>query len=58
MCCYMYLMAYHKSPDLWFVFHPRLEMSFGMSTDFEDAILKGSTNVRVGSAIFGARYYG
>ncbi len=54
----MYLMAYHKSPDLWFVFHPRLEMSFGMSTDFEDAILKGSTNVRVGSAIFGARYYG
>ena len=32
---------------------PRLSM--GMSTDFEDAIAEGATDVRVGSAIFGAR---
>ena len=29
----------------------------GMSNDFEDAIAAGSTNVRVGSSIFGARQY-
>ena len=34
-----------------------LEISMGMSGDFEVAILKGSTNVRVGSTIFGARDY-
>ncbi|CAM9249883.1 unnamed protein product [Choristocarpus tenellus] len=34
-----------------------LELSMGMSGDFEEAIRKGSTNVRVGSTIFGARYY-
>ncbi|KAK9244089.1 hypothetical protein V1506DRAFT_461722 [Lipomyces tetrasporus] len=32
-----------------------LELSMGMSDDFEDAIKQGSTNVRVGSNIFGAR---
>jgi pyridoxal phosphate enzyme (YggS family) len=32
-----------------------LELSMGMSGDFELAISKGSTNVRVGSTIFGAR---
>ncbi|ODV92022.1 hypothetical protein CANCADRAFT_21470 [Tortispora caseinolytica NRRL Y-17796] len=32
-----------------------LELSMGMSRDFEDAISLGSTNVRVGSDIFGAR---
>ncbi|KAK9464771.1 hypothetical protein V1512DRAFT_267420 [Lipomyces arxii] len=32
-----------------------LELSMGMSSDFEDAISQGSTNVRVGSQIFGAR---
>ncbi|KAK9365279.1 hypothetical protein V1509DRAFT_571334 [Lipomyces kononenkoae] len=32
-----------------------LELSMGMSQDFEDAIRQGSTNVRVGSVIFGAR---
>lgn len=31
------------------------ELSMGMSGDFEDAILEGSTIVRVGTAIFGAR---
>ena len=34
-----------------------LELSMGMSGDYEAAILKGSTNVRVGSTIFGARDY-
>jgi uncharacterized pyridoxal phosphate-containing UPF0001 family protein len=29
----------------------------GMSNDYEVAIAKGSTNVRVGSTIFGARDY-
>lgn len=35
----------------------RLELSMGMSGDFELAIESGSTNVRVGSSIFGARDY-
>lgn len=30
-------------------------LSMGMSGDFESAILEGSTLVRVGTAIFGAR---
>jgi len=32
-----------------------VELSMGMSNDFDKAILMGSTNVRVGSTIFGAR---
>lgn len=32
-----------------------LELSMGMSNDFEHAIEVGSTNVRVGSTLFGAR---
>lgn len=32
-------------------------LSMGMSCDFEQAILAGSTQVRIGSALFGARYY-
>ncbi|CAH2448351.1 Putative non-specific single-domain racemase [Komagataella phaffii CBS 7435] len=32
-----------------------LELSMGMSSDFEQAIRQGSTSVRVGSSIFGAR---
>ena len=35
----------------------QLELSMGMSGDFEQAIEMGSTNVRVGSTIFGARQY-
>ncbi|KAI9468497.1 MAG: hypothetical protein EXX96DRAFT_590828 [Benjaminiella poitrasii] len=31
------------------------EASFGMSADYEEALLDGSDNVRVGTAIFGAR---
>ncbi|KAL4461043.1 hypothetical protein ABPG74_016515 [Tetrahymena malaccensis] len=34
-----------------------IELSMGMSQDFEKAILYGSTNVRVGTTIFGARDY-
>ena len=34
-----------------------IELSMGMSKDFEEAIKMGSTNVRVGSSIFGARNY-
>ena len=38
--------------------HPRLafdELSMGMSGDFESAIEEGSTTIRIGTAIFGAR---
>ncbi len=34
-----------------------LALSMGMSGDFEAAIGKGATSVRVGSSIFGAREY-
>ena len=34
-----------------------LELSMGMSSDFEVAIAKGATSVRVGSTIFGERDY-
>lgn len=34
-----------------------LELSMGMSGDFKDAIRYGSTSVRIGSTIFGARDY-
>ena len=33
-------------------------LSMGMSDDFTDAIAEGSTMIRVGTAIFGARHYG
>ena len=33
----------------------QVELSMGMSADFEQAILNGSTNIRVGSTIFGTR---
>ena len=32
-------------------------LSMGMSDDFENAILEGSTLVRIGTAIYGARDY-
>jgi len=34
-----------------------VELSMGMSGDYQEAILRGSTNIRVGSTIFGARDY-
>ena len=33
-------------------------LSMGMSNDYQDAIACGSTMIRVGTAIFGARDYG
>ncbi|KAH3855787.1 hypothetical protein DPMN_098356 [Dreissena polymorpha] len=33
----------------------QVELSMGMSSDYEHAILLGSTNIRVGSTIFGSR---
>lgn len=33
-------------------------LSMGMTDDFTDAIANGSTMIRVGTAIFGARHYG
>ncbi|KAF7242095.1 Pyridoxal phosphate homeostasis protein [Varanus komodoensis] len=35
----------------------KVELSMGMSTDFQHAIEVGSTNVRIGSTIFGERTY-
>ena len=35
----------------------KLELSMGMSGDFEWAIAEGSTMVRIGSAIFGPRAF-
>ena len=40
--------------------HPELgslELSMGMSGDWETAVKMGSTNIRVGTTIFGARVY-
>ena len=40
--------------------HPRLsfaELSMGMSHDFPVAIAEGATQVRIGTALFGARKY-
>jgi pyridoxal phosphate enzyme (YggS family) len=34
---------------------PRLQLSMGMSADYNEAIARGSSSVRVGSTIFGAR---
>lgn len=34
-----------------------VELSMGMSADFEHAIASGSTNIRIGSTIFGPRIY-
>lgn len=36
---------------------PSLELSMGMSGDWETATKMGSTNIRVGTTIFGARVY-
>ncbi len=41
----------HARPELWDT------LSMGMSADMDDAIAAGSTMVRVGTALFGARDY-
>jgi pyridoxal phosphate enzyme (YggS family) len=35
--------------------HGLIELSMGMTSDFETAIMLGATHIRVGSALFGAR---
>ena len=35
--------------------HPAIELSMGMSNDYEIAVEEGATLVRIGSALFGAR---
>jgi len=37
--------------------YPLTELSMGMSGDYEIAIEEGSTEVRIGTAIFGERHY-
>ena len=34
-----------------------LELSMGMSADYQQAIIEGATVVRIGSALFGPRTY-
>lgn len=34
---------------------PNLQLSMGMSGDYQQAVRQGSTSVRVGSSIFGVR---
>lgn len=43
------LKSYTDEPELWDV------LSMGMSQDYRDAVLEGSTHVRIGTAIFGDR---
>lgn len=54
--------TYARMRELWLAEkarRPELDtLSLGMSADIEPAVAAGSTEVRVGSAIFGARYYG
>lgn len=54
-CRQQVLLAQNQDSDTTAASH--LELSMGMSGDFEAAIAAGATNVRVGSTIFGARDY-
>lgn len=54
----------HEAPSPHFALLAKLAerfnlpcLSMGMSEDYETAIQMGATHIRVGSAIFGARYY-
>lgn len=56
--CFDKLVECRKSiADALFVNPIQIELSMGMSGDFENAIENGSTNIRVGSTIFGQRDY-
>lgn len=52
----MFALAYpltfkhHTEPE-------ELELSMGMSGDFEEAVARGATCIRIGSTIFGQRSY-
>lgn len=52
-----FIKLYNLKISLEQMFNIKLELSMGMSQDFELAIEYGSTNIRVGSAIFGTRHY-
>jgi pyridoxal phosphate enzyme (YggS family) len=55
-----YFAQLRKLRDRLAVEHPRLsfaELSMGMSHDFPVAIAEGATQVRIGTALFGARKY-
>ena len=47
----------HEVANILDVDENLLELSMGMSNDYAEAISMGSTNVRIGSSIFGARNY-
>lgn len=47
-CRVLAAQALHAAPDT-------LDLSMGMSSDYEQAIRHGATSVRIGSLIFGAR---
>ncbi|MFB2537762.1 MULTISPECIES: YggS family pyridoxal phosphate-dependent enzyme [unclassified Acinetobacter] len=49
---FQHVKAHHQQPEHWDT------LSMGMSSDMADAIQAGSTMVRVGTALFGARDYG
>jgi uncharacterized pyridoxal phosphate-containing UPF0001 family protein len=36
--------------------HPAVELSMGMSNDYEIAVEEGATMVRLGTVLFGARH--
>jgi pyridoxal phosphate enzyme (YggS family) len=58
MSCFDKLVAYREQVARHLgVTSESLELSMGMSSDYEEAIKKGATNVRVGSTIFGERIY-
>jgi hypothetical protein len=46
-----------KAAEILNVDPKELELSMGMSGDFEEAIMAGSTSVRIGSTLFGPRSY-
>lgn len=55
--CFDRLVAYRQQVQDELGLEGPIELSMGMSGDFEVAIQKGATNVRVGSTIFGERDY-
>ena len=58
LSCFDRLVAARKIVcDTFRLSEPSLQLSMGMSGDFEEAIARGATSVRVGSTIFGERIY-
>ena len=58
LSCFDCLVAARKNvADALGVEEHTLQLSMGMSGDFEEAVAKGATSIRVGSTIFGERIY-